>query len=269
MSRRLIWISAGAASAVAAKLDIARHPTAEWVCAYTNPGSEHLDNQRFLLDLEAWLQTRIYRLTSMKYADTWDVWTQTRYLNGPLGARCTAELKKVPRYAFQRPDDIQVFGYTVEEQHRADRFREQNPEVTLCTPLIDAGLTKDDCLAMIDRVGIELPAMYRLGYRNNNCIGCPKGGLGYWNKIRRDFPDVFDRMARLERDLGHTCCREEVRVGKPEQRRDEWGELYTTWRTKSVPVWLDELDPERGNHADEPSFECSLLCAIAEAEVAA
>jgi|JI9StandDraft_1071089.scaffolds.fasta_scaffold239069_2 3'-phosphoadenosine 5'-phosphosulfate sulfotransferase (PAPS reductase)/FAD synthetase len=246
MSRRLVWISAGAASAVAAKLDIAHHPGAERVFAYTDPGSEHPDNERFLTDLETWLQASIERLASTKYADTWDVWAKRRYLNGPTGALCTAELKKLPRYAFEQPDDVQVFGYTVEEQHRADRFREQNPEVTLCTPLIDAGLTKDDCLAMIDRAGIELPAMYRLGYRNNNCIGCPKGGLGYWNKIRRDFPGVFDRMARLERDIGHTCS------------RDDDG-----------AVWLDELDPERGNHADEPSFECSLLCAIAEAEVSA
>jgi alkyldihydroxyacetonephosphate synthase len=35
------------------------------------------------------------------------------------------------------------------------------------------------------------------------------------------------------------------------------------------PVWLDELNPGRGNHADEPSFECSLLCAIAEMDVTA
>jgi hypothetical protein len=246
MSRRLVWISAGAASAVAAKLDITSHPDAGRVCAYTNPGSEHLDNERFLADLEKWLRMPVVRLRSERYADTWQVWNERRYLNGPTGALCTVELKKVPRFAFQRPDDVQVFGYTVEEAHRADRFREQNPEVELCTPLIDAGLTKDDCLALIDRAGIELPAMYRLGYRNNNCIGCPKGGLGYWNKIRRDFPDVFARMATLERGLGHTCTRDE-----------------------NGPVWLDELDPERGNHANEPSFECSLLCAIAESDMSA
>jgi 3'-phosphoadenosine 5'-phosphosulfate sulfotransferase (PAPS reductase)/FAD synthetase len=245
MSRRLIWISAGAASAVAAKLDLAAHPAADRVHVYTNPGSEHPDNARFLTDLERWLDAPIVRIASTKYADTWQVWKERRYLNGPTGALCTVELKKVPRHAFERPDDVQVFGYTVEESHRADRFREQNPEVDLCTPLIDAGLTKDDCLAMIDRAGIELPAMYRLGYRNNNCIGCPKGGIGYWNKIRRDFPDVFDRMARLERDLGHTCTRDD-----------------------NGPVWLDELDSARGNHADEPAFECSLLCAIAEQVIA-
>ncbi len=55
---------------------------------------------------------------------------------------------------------------------------------------------------MIERAGIELPAMYKLGYRNNNCIGCPKGGMGYWNKIRVDFPEVFERMAALQRELG-------------------------------------------------------------------
>lgn len=33
------------------------------------------------------------------------------------------------------------------------------------------------------------------------------------------------------------------------------------------PVFLDELDPDRGDHTTEPSIECSLLCAIAEADI--
>ncbi len=37
--------------------------------------------------------------------------------------------------------------------------------------------------------------MYDLGYPNNNCIGCVKGGMGYWNKIRKDFPEVFQKRA--------------------------------------------------------------------------
>jgi hypothetical protein len=220
---------------------MADYPDADRLLAYTDPGSEHPDNLRFLYDLERWYGHGIVLYKSDRYTDTWDVWQKRRFLNGPQGALCTVELKKKVRFAIERPDDVQVFGYTVEERHRADRFREQNPEVTLHTPLIDRGLTKDDCLAMIDRAGIALPAMYQLGYRNNNCIGCVKGGLGYWNKIRRDFPDVFGRMATLERELNHSCSRDE-----------------------NGPVWLDELDPERGSHADEPSFECSLLCVLAE-----
>jgi hypothetical protein len=240
--RTLVWFSAGAASAIAAKLTIAQNPP-NLVIAYTDPGSEHPDNERFLTDCEKWFGHPIIRLKSKKYADTWAVF-EHGYLVSPYGAMWTAELKKKVRRDFLLPDDIHVFGYTSEEQHRADRFREQNIEVDLRTPLIEYGLTKDDCLAMIERAGIELPAMYKLGYRNNNCIGCVKGGMGYWNKIRKDFPDTFDRMAQVERKLNISILRSE-----------------------SKSVFLDELDPDRGNHSDEPSFECSLLCTIAEEDI--
>ena len=57
---------------------------------------------------------------------------------------------------------------------------------------------------MLENLGIKRPAMYDLGYGNNNCIGCLKGGMGYWNKIRIDFPEVFDRYSSLERETGHS-----------------------------------------------------------------
>jgi hypothetical protein len=96
-------------------------------------------------------------------------------------------------------------------------------------------------LALVDRAGIELPAMYRLGYHNANCVGCVHGGMGYWNKIRVDFPQVFARMALLEREIGHSL------------NKDDGG-----------PVWLDQLDPERGDYPTEIGTDCSILCAIAE-----
>lgn len=137
---------------------------------------------------------------------------------------------------------MQVFGYTTEERQRAARFRQNNPDVTLWCPLIDEGLRKSDCLAIIERAGIELPAMYRLGYRNNNCIGCVKGGAGYWNKIRRDFPGVFDRMAALERLIGASCIN---------------------------GTFLDTLSPYAGNYPKEPDMDCSLLCAATSEELQA
>jgi hypothetical protein len=241
--RTLVWFSAGASSAVAAKMMLARGPA---VIAYTDPGSEHPDNVRFLNDCEEWFGQKIVRLHSERYVDTWQVWEERRFLNGPRGALCTTELKRMVRFRFERPTDRQVFGYTMEETGRADRFREQNPGLELVTPLIDAGLSKADCLGIINRAGIELPAMYKLGYDHNNCVGCVKGGIGYWNKIRVDFPEVFDRMAALERTIGHSAI-----------HRD--GES----------VYLDELDPTRGSFATEPNIECSLLCELAEIEFSA
>jgi hypothetical protein len=241
MPRTLVWFSAGAASAVAAKLTLAETPDA--VVAYVNPGSEHPDNERFLDDCEQWFDHEIVRLRSEKYRDTWQVYEERRFLVGPTGALCTAELKKRVRFAFERPDDIQVFGYTSEEVHRAERFREQNPGVTLVTPLVDRLLKKSDCLAIVRRAGIELPEMYKLGYHNNNCIGCVKGGIGYWNKIRRDFPETFERMAKLEREIDHALLKD-----------------------SNGPIWLDELDPSRGT-MDDLRIDCSLLCQIAEDEI--
>ncbi|MHC3124971.1 hypothetical protein NL42_15075, partial [Acinetobacter sp. GN11] len=84
-------------------------------------------------------------------------------------------------------------------------------------------------------------AMYKLGYLNNNCIGCVKGGAGYWNKIRKDFPEVFNRMAKVERDIGHSILKND-----------------------DGPVFLDELKPNVGRYKDEPDIDCSFSCVIAK-----
>jgi len=246
MTRTLCWFSCGAASAVATKLLISTEAHDDLVIVYADTGSEHPDSERFLSDCEQWFGQEVVRIGSTKYASTWEVWESRRYLAGPAGAPCTGELKKKPRYAFERPDDLHIFGYTADtkDADRALRFVEQNPGVDARFPLIERDLHKRDCLAMIERAGIAIPTMYLLGYQNNNCIGCVKGGMGYWNKIRVDFPETFDRMAKLERDIGASCL------------TDDAG-----------PVYLDELDPARGNYADEIDAGCSLACASAEADI--
>lgn len=236
MSRIVCWWSAGVASTVAAKLTIRDHRNA--IVAYCDTSaSEHPDNERYLADCEKWLGVSILRLASDKYTDTWDVFERTRFLVSPGGARCTTELKKKVRRAFEEPGDVNVFGYTAEERQRCTRFAANNPEIIARFPLVEAELSHSDCLAMVERAGIELPAMYRLGYANNNCIGCVKGGRGYWNKIRRDFPKTFERMAKLERSLG-------VSIDKD--------------------TYLDQLDPTSGRHQKESKIECGLFCHAAE-----
>lgn len=237
--------SCGAASAVATKLALATYDRERVVITYSDTGAEHPDNVRFLADCEGWFGQSIIVLKSDKYVDTWGVWEGERFIAGVQGAPCTGLLKRAPTYTFQQSGDILVYGYTVEEKARAERFRRQNFEQPFETPLIEAGLSKADCLAMIERAGIELPAMYRLGYRNNNCIGCPKGGMGYWNKIRHDFPETFKRMAALQRELGP-------------------GSGFLRDHAKGRRITLDELDPERGRHEDEHDIECSLMCHAAE-----
>lgn len=240
--RLVIWFSCGITSAVAAKkaLEVAGSAGIETVVAYCDTGSEHPDNARFLADCEAWLDHPITILRG-KHNDTWEVWESRRYISGISGAPCTLELKKAVRERFEQDGDLQVFGFDPSELGRVKRFTENQPEVALWCPLIDSNTAKELCFHIIQQAGIQLPAMYQLGYRNNNCIGCPKGNSGYWNKIRRDFPEVFGRMASLERELGARICQ-------------------ATIDGKRVRVFLDELPETAGRYSDEPPISCGLLC---------
>jgi len=202
MLRVVSWYSCGAASAIATKLTLTDAPVAEVV--YCETGGEHSDNERFLADCEIWFGKSITRLRSNKYASTWEVWESRSYLAGISGAPCTSELKVAPRLAWQRPDDVHVFGYTADKPDiiRADRLRLNYPDMQIRTPLIDAGIDKRACIAMIENAGIAVPAMYRLGFQNNNCIPCVKAtSPNYWANVRKHFPNEFDRMAQLSRRL--------------------------------------------------------------------
>lgn len=126
-----------------------------------------------------------------------------------------------------------VWGMDSTEQRRADDIIANFPEFSHEFPLIEKGYSKQDCHALADRLGLKRPLMYDLGYQNNNCIGCVKGGMGYWNKIRKDFPEVFESRAKLEREIGHSCIN---------------------------GVFLDELDPDRGRIEDEISTDCGIMC---------
>lgn len=243
--RALIWFSCGAASAIATKLAVEEFKHRKQIhIAYCDTGSEHPDNVRFLKDCEQFFGLPVHVYKSSKYADTWDVFTKMRYLSGPQGARCTTELKKKVRRSVENLDtDLQVFGFDYSETRRANNFVNNNPEVRTFFPLITYKLNKSDCLNILRKHGIEIPYMYKLGYRNNNCIGCVKGRSGYWNKIRVDFPDVFDRMAKLERELGASIIRHHYRQ-----------------TGKTLRVFLDQLHPDEGTYEPLENISCGLLC---------
>lgn len=124
----------------------------------------------------------------------------------------------------------------MDEQHRADRLLESMPEFKHEFPLIDLGLSKQDVHGLCAMLGVKRPLMYDMGYNNNNCIGCVKGGMGYWNKIRIDFPDIFKQRAELERKIGFSIIKD---------------------------CFLDELEPDRSRMNDEIMEDCSIACQIA------
>lgn len=238
MSRTLSWFSCGAASSVASMLALEMYENVEVLYCDTF-AYEHPDNYRYFHDVEKWLGISIKVLKSKEYEDIYDVFDRTRFLSGPNGARCTVELKKRCRFDYQQPDDVHIFGLTYDSNDikRAERMLATNPDMRIRFPLIESQLSKLDCLELLRNVGIETPIMYRLGYNNNNCIGCVKGGAGYWNKIRKDFPDIFNKMADLELRLGAKLT-----------------------KYKGNRVYLYDLPPDYLVADDSETWECGVVC---------
>lgn len=242
----ICWYSDGAASAVAAKLMVdAGHPCR---IIKTETNSEHPDNKRFRKEVIEWLGQPVEILHNKKYRDLDDCIEKSRFLRGPKGARCTLELKKKVRWNLEELDKIHVFGYTADkkDEARAIRLIESNPEYKIINPLIEQGITKADCLQILRKAGIKIPVMYELGFNNNNCLGCLKAETAsYWLLTKKHFPEVFQKRAKQERELGYALC-----------------------RINKVPVFLDELEQYLANRGkvkgqlslDIPEMNCDFMC---------
>jgi hypothetical protein len=245
MSRLVCWFSCGAASAVATKLAISQFGlTHDIVIARCVVREEHPDNDRFSADCEKWFGMPITNMINEEFdGSIYNVIIKRKYISGVQGAPCTMLLKKQVRLDFQRPDDKHIMGYCAEEQDRFDSFLDAN-NIDCEAPLIDRKLSHADCLGMLKNAGIELPVMYKLGYKHNNCLGCVKStGSGYWNKIKLDFPEKFWMMAGMSRVLG-------VKMARNGQER----------------IYLDEIKPGMGRYQDEPEVQCGIFCELAQKE---
>ena len=243
---KVCWISAGVSSFIAGYL--ARDTVDEFI--YIDIADQHPDSLRFIADCEKALGKEIKVLRSTEYNCVSDVCRAFRFVNSAHGAKCTEVLKKRVRkkweYEHQDYALTYVWGMDLNEKDRADRLFDTMAYAKHEFPLIERNLTKADAHAICAELGIKRPAMYDMGYSNNNCIGCVKGGAGYWNKIRVDFPDVFADRAKMEREIGHSIL-----------------------HNADGMIFLDELDPSAGRMTDEIMEDCSIFCQLALSGVSA
>ena len=217
---KVCWFSTGISSFIACYLakDVDE-------IIYTHVSNQHPDSLRFLHDCEKLLGRKITVLQSDRYYSVDEV----------------IEKKVRMKWEKEHPGHhIYVWGFDMDEYNRAERIKKSMSDYEHEFPLIDHFFSKSDCHALAKQLGLKRPKMYDLGYQNNNCIGCVKGGMGYWNKIRKDFPDIFVRRAKQEREIGHSCIK---------------------------GVFLDELDPNRGRMDEEIMPDCGIGCYLISREI--
>lgn len=245
---KICWLSAGVSSFIAGYANdfltfldsngnqCRRKPVDKYI--YIDIKDQHPDSMRFIKDCENVLGKEVEILQS-EYNSVENVIRTAGMIGNNRNNYypCTNWLKKRVRkeweYEHSDYDITYIWGFDRNEQERADRLCESMPEFKHEFPLIDKCLSKQDCHSIMEQIELKRPYMYDLGYQNNNCVGCVKGGMWYWNKIRKDFPDVFEARAKLERDIGHSILKQ---------------------------CYLDELEPDRGRKSDEISTDCGIMC---------
>ena len=241
-TKTISWFSAGVSSAVATKMIIDEIDE----IIYTHIDDQHPDTMRFVKDCEAWFGKPITILQS-DFKTVENVLRMKGFVNSPRGAPCTGVLKRAMRHQWETLHAMKqlryVWGLDIEEtkprpprnMSRKDVILESMPYDLHVFPLIDRNMTKTQAHKVLNASGIKRPAMYDLGYHNNNCVGCVKGSAGYWNKIRVDFPEVFEARAKMERLIGGSILN---------------------------GVYLDELDPEAGRKQGPIVDDCGIMCEL-------
>jgi len=271
----ICWWSGGVTSAVACKLAIDIFGVKNCKVIMIDTKNEHEDTYRFKLDCEKWYGLQIETITGIgeKYSSIFDVWRKHVSLNTATGAICSSNLKRLVREKWEKTNEFkhQVFGFEFDkkELNRALSMTMNHGHRTKAIyPLLMMAYDKKDCIKLIEQEGIEIPVMYKLGFQNNNCFGtgCVQGGIGYWQKMKIDFPDKFEVMANLEHELSE-------KKGYPvtmlkNQSNEAKAGIIINAKSNLVFLKYNSNFPNNLTIDDmpickvEPLFECNGMCGI-------
>lgn len=224
--RWVVSVSSGASSAVAAERTMQRYGKDNVDLVFADTKREHLDNYRFLNDLEKRWGKTIIRLSDGRTPE--NVWDDKRIIPTDQFAPCTYELKLkliieyVKELRSQGYMVVMCIGYSIKDTRSVSKVADKYPEWLvkrypgrLLATVINwtqaqlaavefPALWKPvdyDVLETVKSWGIALPAMYALGFTSANCNGdCPKGGVKHWRRVLTHFPAVYAEREAWERD---------------------------------------------------------------------
>lgn len=262
----IAWWSGGITSAVTCKICIDLYGLENVEIIFIDTFNEDEDTYRFKKDCEVWYGKEIQTITGIgdKYKCIQEVWLKHKSLNVANGAVCSSELKRQVREVWQKNNYFkhQAFGFELDEVKRAKSMTLNHPKAKAIYPLLLYGFSKKDCIKLVQDAGLEVPRMYQLGFLNNNCFktGCVQGGIGYWQKMKREFPDKFNAMADMEHKLTEL-------KGKPvtmlKDQSKNGGLVFLKYNINYPEI--KDISKMKGREP-EPLFECNGFCGVNDLE---
>ena len=269
MNKKIIicWWSGGITSAVACKLAVRKYGKKQCRVIMLDTGNEHSDTYRFLKDCEKWYNLKIELLKSDNYSDIQETWYRHLSLNTATGAICSYMLKRRVREVWEKTNEYkhQVFGFEFykKEINRAKALELNHPQTKPIFPLIESKMNKSDCLKYVKKAGLDIPKAYSMGFHNNNCLntGCVQGGIGYWKKIQKEMPDLFEKMAKVEHDLTNMKGKPVTMLKDQSKKAKESGIELVFLKKHSKYPQNKCLDDMKGREV-KPLQECNGFCGV-------
>lgn len=108
-----------------------------------------------------------------------------------LNRWCTSEYKRRPLHKWAREHglEVQMIGISAEEAQRARH--DKMGSIALEYPLIDRGVGRDECRAIIRAAGLPVPP-------KSGCWFCPFQSLDDWRRLYELRPDLFDLAVEMD-----------------------------------------------------------------------
>lgn len=132
-------------------------------------------------------------------------WTRGRDgREAPLRRQCTREYKIEPlekkvrellgykKYQRNKHKVACLLGISTDEISRMKASRTH--WITNLFPLIDAGLSRADCVGVIEDAGLPVP-------KKSACVFCPYHEDRYWHDLKANHPDEFARAVAFDRTI--------------------------------------------------------------------
>lgn len=140
--------------------------------------------------------------------DVWDVFYDKRFLGNSRLAHCSHVLKQEMSreyvfYNFLPIDTTLYLGIDWSEEHRTKTPKENwkpfNVEFPLCEKPY---LTNIEHVKELEKIGIDAPKLYEMGFSHNNCGGfCVRAGQGHFANLLKQNPELFLYHEKREKEF--------------------------------------------------------------------
>jgi len=138
----------------------------------------------------------------------WEVCRDVKFIANSRVDPCSRVLKRELLNKWRDkncdPEETVVhFGIDWTETHRLERLRKRDDRWDFRAYMTEKPyLDKVDMIAEVERLGIEAPRLYKMGFAHNNCGGfCFKSGQAQFKLLLETMPDRYAEHEEEERVL--------------------------------------------------------------------